>query len=709
MYSKRYWPDSTISNKHLRIHCIIYEKHGNGEISPLVYATDVSGNGTILKKKVAACSGLQDERSVLMTRKSGAFLLDEQDELRMSDFVTLIYHATDPYEELRLTGVQEREKGQFASRYFITGRQIGKGGFGKVVVGIHQKSNRQLACKIIDLRELYHQHPTPDLQQQVSGEAQRSTSTQHKKRWSSYVLRSSREFKILKDLSHPNIVQVEKVMWSPSTIYIFSELVTGGDLFSYIERKGEALPSIDAAVILMQVLKAVDYMHDHDIVHRDIKPDNILLTYPEVGARIVLTDFGNARVLPKATHANSQRRMFSNTGTLEYVAPEVHSMNKTVPAAAGYTPAVDMWSIGVVAATLLSGLSIFEASPNELDPVNAIMALQAACDLSIIDDPTHYAWSKVRHEPKDFLRRLLVLDVNDRMTAKQALAHPWFNNKHLADEFEALYQRSIRDWQPRLKVEKFIEPICVTTANDVPTPPTHSHYFQQPSDQASFRDIQDRFSGSQDWDLTVVYPPSEGDSSVAEHEEAQFDGPSRYDQHSFELGLPSGNAYLRDPVGDSMNQLSLDQGLWLPSNPIYDIRPSLANTVIPPDPPASGMYDEQSDHREERQSDEVFAQPHQTPEEVPGNANVHTSYHDTFTESPIPLPPTTQAASNYTAVQRTPTPELETSVVYETPLRYSQLQDLPCYEDIFGQVQHEASDNDQIGASKKRKFTQTCF
>lgn len=527
----------------------------------MVYATDISSNGTFLKKKSAVHASLQDERGVLMTRKYGAFLLDDEDELRICDSVTLIYHALDACQHLQLTAVQEREKQHFASRYAITGRQIGKGGFGKVVVGIHQKSNRQLACKIINLKELYPQEGTSVLRQPTVGEAQTSISTQHTRRWPSNIQRSSREFKILKDLSHPNIIQVEKVMWSPSTIFIFCELVTGGDLFSFLERKGEAFTSIDAAVILVQVLKAVDYLHDREIVHRDIKPDNILLTYPEVGARIVLTDFGNARILPKATDLNTQGRMFSNTGTLEYVAPEVHGMNKTLPANAGYTQAADMWSIGVVAATLLSGVPIFSASPDDPEPMDTIMIRQAECNLSILDDPAHQEWSKVRPEPKDFVRRLLVLDVDERMTVKQALAHPWLNNKHLAAEFEALYQRSIRDWQPRRKVERFVEPICVNSADDESVALTHSHHFQQPSVQASFRDIQEQFSGSQDWDLSVVYPPSEGDSVVAEHEEAQFDGPSRYDQHSYELGLPSGTADLREYVDDSMNQLSLDQGL----------------------------------------------------------------------------------------------------------------------------------------------------
>jgi pheromone a factor receptor len=135
-----------------------------------------------------------------------------------------------------------------------------------------------------------------------------------------------REFDILKDLDHPNIIKLEKVFWSENNFYIFQELVTGGDLFSYIETKGGRLYDIEAAVILRQVLKAIEYLHERDIVHRDLKPDNILITSTAEGARIVVTDFGNARYFPENLSQLhhlpvKKRRMFTIAGTMEYVAP----------------------------------------------------------------------------------------------------------------------------------------------------------------------------------------------------------------------------------------------------------------------------------------------------------------------------------------------------------------------------------------------------
>lgn len=556
--SERHWADPTISNKHLRIHCILYDESGTGGVPPLIYATDVSSNGTLLTKTNAAYANSQAGQGVLMTRKHGAFLLDDGDELRISETVTLIYHDMEPKQSSPLTPTQEGEVPKFASRFLITGRLLGKGGFGKVVVAIHQKSQRQLACKVINLKNFYPEEVMHDLRLPTSEDTQPSIVCGPRKRWPSKVTRCSREFRILKDLSHPNIISVEKVFWSPSTIYLFQELITGGDLFSYMERKGSALNSIDAAVIMIQILKAVDYLHDRDIVHRDLKPDNILLAYPEDGARIVITDFGNARVLPKAT-GTDRRRMFTKTGTIEYIAPEIYEMNKTCPKGSGYSKAVDMWSIGVIAANLLSNEALFGAPHVEPDPHNYTLRLAAKCDLSVIDNDTHPVWSKLSDKPKDFVKSLLVLRELDRMTVKQALAHPWFTNPYLAKEFEALYTRSIRDWQPRRKVSKLVEPVASPSLRGLALQ-THCHYFQQPSVGASSREVQEAFTGSQDWDLSVVYPPSEGESIVAEHEEAHHKEPSRSNQYSFELGTRPDCELPSESFDNSINQLSLDHG-----------------------------------------------------------------------------------------------------------------------------------------------------
>jgi serine/threonine protein kinase len=100
--------------------------------------------------------------------------------------------------------------------------------------------------------------------------------------------------------------------------YIFQDLVTAGDLFSYIELKSGKLLDVEVAVIVRQILVALEYLHEKDIVHRDLKPENILMTTLASGCRVVLTDFGCARRLE-----HKRRRMLTCMGTYEYIAPYV--------------------------------------------------------------------------------------------------------------------------------------------------------------------------------------------------------------------------------------------------------------------------------------------------------------------------------------------------------------------------------------------------
>lgn len=117
--------------------------------------------------------------------------------------------------------------------------------------------------------------------------------------------------------------------------YIFQELVRGGDLFSYVTYYSDKivdgepighLPEASAAIVAYQIVKAVAYLHGQAILHRDLKPDNVLMSSLSHGARVVLTDFGAAIKLPSAdTNANTKQqpltRVMSLVGTEDYFAP----------------------------------------------------------------------------------------------------------------------------------------------------------------------------------------------------------------------------------------------------------------------------------------------------------------------------------------------------------------------------------------------------
>ncbi|EKG15954.1 hypothetical protein MPH_06920 [Macrophomina phaseolina MS6] len=179
-------------------------------------------------------------------------------------------------------------------------RKIGEGGYGAVHVAVHRKTQRQHACKIVALDTIRQQ-------KDISEE------------------RLTREFDILRDLDHPNIVRLEKVFHSHTNLYIFQELLSGGDLFSFMDRSHRSgIRSIEAAVIVQQILRGIDYLHDRGIVHRDLKPDNILLTSAKIGSRVVITDFGQARHLPSPKQPSKivSKRMNTVVGTIGFNAPD---------------------------------------------------------------------------------------------------------------------------------------------------------------------------------------------------------------------------------------------------------------------------------------------------------------------------------------------------------------------------------------------------
>ena len=141
---------------------------------------------------------------------------------------------------------------------------------------------------------------------------------------------------------------------------------------------------------------------------------------------------------------------------------EIFGVNCTISADEGYSKTVDMWSVGALTAALVSGDVLFVDRTNwEFgdNPKAVILNLAAKCDLSVLDSVDHSAWSRIGCRPKDFIRNLLVLDETHRMTAPEALGHVWFSHKQYAAEFDTLYERATRDWQPRRKIFRLVEPV----------------------------------------------------------------------------------------------------------------------------------------------------------------------------------------------------------------------------------------------------------
>lgn len=222
------------------------------------------------------------------------------------------------------------------------------------------------------------------------------------------------EISIVLTVSHPHIVAVKEVFETKNKVHVVMELMSGGELFDRIVAKS-FYSEQEAKKTILEVVSAIDYCHDRNIAHRDLKPENLLYASTADDAVIKLADFGLARVL-------APDQMFRNIcGTPGYVAPEILGSE-------GYGIAVDMWSIGIILYILLCGYPPFYDEDNA-----RLFRLIKAGDYEF--DPQF--WDPISPAAKDLVSRLLKVDTEERLTAKQMLAHPWMepsagNTTHIA-------------------------------------------------------------------------------------------------------------------------------------------------------------------------------------------------------------------------------------------------------------------------------------
>ncbi|KAI9784941.1 MAG: hypothetical protein M1839_001136 [Geoglossum umbratile] len=420
---------AAVSNVHLRIYCI---GHQFDEDPPFVYCEDLSRNGTLWN-------------SVAIGKGKGAVLLSEGDHISVCGIVNLTFNQSYEPAKEELDEIQEAEKRLFADRYIITNRKLGMGGYGSVYLAINQQTKRQLACKIVNLHAMSLKEHAKDIKH---NQKDMEASQKWYDRW-------TREVEILQSLNHPHIIDLEAVFRSERTIYIFEELVTGGDLFSYATAKGP-LRDTEVALIVRQIVKGLEYLHAKGIAHRDLKPDNILITSPRVGSRILLADFDSARAIKDIW----SKRMKTLIGTPAYVAPEVYSEGRTTKGM-GYTESIDMHSLGVMTAVLLTGVSYW---PEWDSPDESKAASSCECILRRLES-NEEEWRDVGPRAKDFVGKLIVVDAGKRMTARQALQHHWFTNEAHRGSYQRLYERAVKNWEPRTRCANIIEDISLPIPN----------------------------------------------------------------------------------------------------------------------------------------------------------------------------------------------------------------------------------------------------
>ncbi|NWX82726.1 HUNK kinase, partial [Nothoprocta ornata] len=261
---------------------------------------------------------------------------------------------------------------------YLVGKMINKGSFAKVMEGLHVPTGEKVAIKVIDKK---------------------------KAKQDSYILKNmKREPRIHQMIKHPNVVQLYETLETDNSYYMVMELCLGGDLMDRIcDRK--RLAEREVRRYTRQILSAVEHLHCHGIVHRDLKIENFLL---DENNNIKIVDFGLSNTAKFA--GLSQELLNTQCGSPAYAAPELLAHRK-------YGPKVDVWSIGVSMFAMLTGTLPFIVEPFNIKQLHQKMVIG---EISPIP-------SDISPGAVNFMQSLLEPDPAKRPEVKEAMKDTWLN------------------------------------------------------------------------------------------------------------------------------------------------------------------------------------------------------------------------------------------------------------------------------------------
>ncbi|CAJ0609167.1 unnamed protein product [Cylicocyclus nassatus] len=265
---------------------------------------------------------------------------------------------------------------------------IGDGKFGKVYQVRERATGAEFAAKVIRLK-----------QQADRAEVEREVS-------------------ILTQLRHPRIAQIYDAFYTANNeVVLVMEIVRGGELFDRVADENYVLTEQAVVMIICQLCEAIDYIHEQNILHLDIKPENIMCV-SQTGNRIKLIDFGLAR------YYDGTQELRYMAGTPEFAAPEVIKYEQL-----DYS--TDMWSVGVITYILLSGYSPFLGEN----------VCETYCNVEKGEWEFTEEFDSVSEEAKDFVSRLIVYEKKKRMLPKECLAHPWIAKHRAKANLDTLLEK----------------------------------------------------------------------------------------------------------------------------------------------------------------------------------------------------------------------------------------------------------------------------
>ena len=289
---------------------------------------------------------------------------------------------------------------------YETTKTLGTGAFGTVKLAKKKNSDQLFAIKCISKQSILRSRMGSQVKKEIS---------------------------IMKDLDHPNIVRIFEVLMSTEYLYMVMDFVSGGELYAKITRGGR-LSDTECRRYVRQLCSALNYCHSRNVCHRDIKPENILLDEHD---NVLLADFGFASIMEveqldrkrslteegnaasslqldefcpyeasdRSMEGSSKvmKAMSTVCGTMSYMAPEILNREKYLGNKA------DIWSLGVVIYVLLVGFMPFRDEDTK---------------------KSEYSTPKyVKDEASDFVSKMLILEPEERYSARRLLLHPWVENQ----------------------------------------------------------------------------------------------------------------------------------------------------------------------------------------------------------------------------------------------------------------------------------------
>ncbi|XP_059080354.1 myosin light chain kinase, smooth muscle-like isoform X1 [Tigriopus californicus] len=239
------------------------------------------------------------------------------------------------------------------------------------------------------------------------------------------------EIRLLHKLNHPYIIEFIDAFQGPSEVILVTEFLSGGELFERVADEDFDLTESECVSFMKQICEGVRYLHENQVVHLDLKPENIICVRKDAN-EVKIIDFGQARELKDSVQIKVM------CGTPEFVPPEV----------VNYDPiglSSDLWSLGVIAYVLLSGLSPFMGD-SQTDTFSNIS--RAEYDF---EEPE---FDSITQEAKDFIALLLIKTPGKRMSAEKCLEHPWLTTSEKLEMKKKINTAKLRKFLARRRWQR---------------------------------------------------------------------------------------------------------------------------------------------------------------------------------------------------------------------------------------------------------------